>query len=228
MLRRASRIARRVVGVATVTTIDREAVAEFSKALGQLATWDGSIRVYAPVPVVDGEGYRHRYTLRTLLESEPSESTQVDRIVYGVCSQSTRRRPDRAFDVFAATNQQAVDLSDYLSLEDADVIIREQQSKLEAATEEARAATEDQDQLSRELSMKIGHLDRLHRALEERGIFDLFYETQHDPGSGIPDEADSVDVAILLAMDYLSDWLIIHNEAPQDLDGINSAPQATA
>ncbi|MFT4229444.1 MAG: hypothetical protein QM602_04065 [Microbacterium sp.] len=226
--RRANRIARRVVGVATVMTIDRQAVAAFSRELGQLATWGGSIRVYAPVPVVDGEGYRHRYTLRNLFDDQASESVQIDRIVYGVCSLSTRRRPDPAFDVFAMPALAPVDLSEYLSIEDAETIIRDQQAKLDMATEVARAAVEDQEQLSRELSMKVGHLDRLHRALEQRSIFDLFYETQHDPGSGLPDEADTVDAAIILAMDYLSDWLVIHDNAPQDLDGINTAPQASA
>lgn len=43
----------------------------------------------------------------------------------------------------------------------------------------------------------------------------------------VPDEADSVDTAIILAMDYLGDWLVIHDEAPQGLDGINLALQAT-
>ncbi|GAA2183628.1 hypothetical protein GCM10009785_28010 [Brooklawnia cerclae] len=226
--RRANRVARRVVGVATVMTIDRQAVKAFSHELGQLAAWDGSIRVYAPIPVVDGEGYRHRYTLRNLFDDEASESVQIDRIVYGVCSLSTRRRPDPAFDVFAMPTHAPVDLSEYLSIEDAETIIRDQQVKLDAATGDARAAIEDQEELSRELSMKVGHLDRLHRALEQRSIFDLFYETQHDPGSGVPDEADSVDTAIILAMDYLSDWVVIHDSAPQDLDGINTAPQSTA
>lgn len=225
---RAGKIARRVAGVATVATIDRDAVTAFGRELGQLATWDGSIRIYAPVPVLDGEGYRHRYTLRSLLEDATTGPVQLDRIVYSVCSLSARRRPDSAFDVFAAPVPTPVDLSNYLSIEDADSIIREQQERLDAATSEARAADEDQYQLSHELSLKVGHLDRLHRALDARGIFDLFYETQHDPGSGTPDEADSVDTAIILAMDYLSDWLVIHDEAPRDLGGINSAPQATA
>jgi len=223
---RAARIARRVGGVATVATIDCDAVATFSRQLGQLATWDGSVRVYAPVPVVDGEGYRHRYTLRYLLEEH--ENSHIDRIVYGVCSLSTRRRPEAAFDVFAAPTSAPVDLTEYLSIENAESMIRDVQSQLNSATEEAHAAVEEQDQLSRDLSMKVGHLDRLHRALEQQRLFGLFYETQHDPGSGIPDEADSVDTAIILAMDYLCDWLVIHDDAPQDLDGINSAPQATA
>lgn len=101
---RAQRIARRVSGVATVATVDRDAVAKFSSELGQLATWDGSIRVYAPVPVVDGEGYRHRYTLRALLEDPATERSQIDRIVYGVCSLSARRRPDPAFDIFLSAS----------------------------------------------------------------------------------------------------------------------------
>lgn len=225
---RAERIARRVSGVATVATIDRHAVTRFGSELGQLATWDGSIRVYAPVPVVDGEGYRHRYTLRALFEDPSTERYQIDRVVYGVCSLSARRRPDPVFDLFSVDTKRAIDLSDYLSVEDAEVILRDLQSRLDAANDDASSAIEDQEQLSRELSLKIGHLDRLHRALEERKIFDLFYETQHDPGSGIPDDADSVETAIMLAMDYLDKWIVIHEDAPRDLDGINTAPQATA
>lgn len=227
-LRRANRISRRVVGVATVITLDHDAVERFSNELGQLATWDGSIRVYTPVPLLEGEGYRHRYTLHSLLEDEVTERRQIDRMVYGVCSLSARRRPDTAFDVFTAAPQHNVDLSDYLSIDDAEIIIRDLQSKLDAANEDLRGANEDQELLSSELSMKVGHLSRLHQELEHRAIFDLFYESQHDPGSGMPDEADSVDSAIILAMDFLDDWLIVHDDAPQDLDGINSAPQATA
>lgn len=227
-LRRARRVARRVVGVATVATIDRAAVAEFSRQLGMLATWDGSIRVYAPTPVVDGEGYRHRYTLRQLLEDDASEKAQIDRIVYSVCSLSTRRRPDSAFDAFAPGAHASVDLSKYLSVEDADSIIHDLQTKLDTAIDEARESVDEQEELSRELSLKVGHLERLHRALEGRKVFNIFFETQHDPGSGIPDEADSVETAIILAMDYLGDWLVVHDQAPQGLDGINSAPQAAA
>lgn len=227
--KRAQRIARRVSGVATVATVDRDAVAKFNSELGQLSTWDGSIRVYAPIPVIDGEGYRHRYTLRALLEDPATERSQIDRIVYGVCSLSARRRPDPAFDLFLSVDaKSAVDLSDYLSVSDTEEILTDLQSRLDAAHDDASSAIEDQEQLSRELSLKIGHLDRLHRALEERKIFDLFYETQHDPGSGTPDDADSVETAIILAMDYLGDWLVVHDDAPRDLDGINTAPQATA
>ncbi len=227
-LLRASKIARRVSGVAVVATLVREAVVAFKREFGQLATWDGSIRVYAPVPVLEGEGYRHRYTLRGRLEDIEAGPSQLDRIIYGVCSISARRRPDAAFGVFTVAGQTAVDLSDYLSMDDADAIIRELQDRTEAAESESLAAIADQDQLSRELSLKIGHLDRVHNALNKRGIFDLFYETQHDPGSGVPDEADSVDTAIILAMDFLGDWLVIHPDAPRNLDGINSAPQSGA
>lgn len=225
---RADRISRRVAGVATVARIDRSAATALRNELGLLATWDGSVRVYAPVPVVDGEGYRHRYTLRNRLEDGASERAQIDRIVYGVCSLSTRRKPDPAFEMFAAPVTESVDLSGYLSIDDADTMIRDLQGQLDIASEEARAAVDEQDLASRELSLKIGHLDRLRLALENKGIFDLFWETQHDPGSGIPDEAEDVDSAIILAMDFLSDWVVIHEDAPQELDGINTSPKSGA
>lgn len=226
-LRRASRIARRVSGVATVATLDRAAVVAFSSELGPLATWDGSIRVYSPVPVADGEGYRHRYTLRHLLEDEASERAQVDRIVYGVCALSTRRRPPAELDIFA-TPVAAVDLSNFMSIDDADGLIRELQSQLDAVQEDANETVEEHDALARDLSMKVGHLSRLQKALNEQGLHNLFYETQHDLGAGIPDEADSVETAIILAMDWLSDWLVIHDDAPQALDGINTSAKAGA
>ena len=37
-----------------------------------------------------------------------------------------------------------------------------------------------------------------------------------------------METAIILAMEYLGDWLVVHDDAPRDLDGINTAPQATA
>ncbi len=226
---RAQRIARRVSGIAVVITLDRNASEKFSREFGQLATWDGSIRVYVPVPVIEGEGYRHRYTLRTLLEDPLTGASQLDRIVFKVCSISARRRPDPVFDRFLSMDANTtVDLSDYMSLDDAEVILKDLQSKLDAAHNELSSAIEDQEQLSQELNLKTNHLNRLHQALKERNIFDLFYETQHDLGSGIPDDADNVETAILLAMDYLGDWLVLHADAPRDLDGINTAPQSTA
>ncbi len=51
------------------------------------------------------------------------------------------------------------------------------------------------------------------------------------PGLGdaeIVKQIHDADEAILMALAYLSDWLVIHDEAPRELDGINTAPHATA
>lgn len=41
-------------------------------------------------------------------------------------------------------------------------------------------------------------------------------------------QVHDADEAILMALACLSDWLVIHDEAPRELDGINTAPHATA
>lgn len=60
------------------------------------------------------------------------------------CSLSARRRPDPAFEAFSAPTA-PVDLSGFLSIEDADTIVGDLQTRLDAAVAEARAAEDDQE-----------------------------------------------------------------------------------
>lgn len=44
----------------------------------------------------------------------------------------------------------------------------------------------------------------------------------------IVDQIHDTDEAILAVMAYLHDWVVIHDDAVRELDGVNTAPQATA
>ena len=223
---RAERIARRAGGIATVVTLDSAAVTAFRKELGRLAIWGGGVRVYAPSPLEDEfDGWRHRYTLGHLLAS--NEDAMIDRIVYSVAQMSTRRRTDPVFSCFTSTAPPVdsgapnVDLSRYVSEEQAEA------QRLEYELERDMAQ-EEHDALHRELNQALGHLDRLKRSLEERRLSNVFWESQHDVGNDVPDGVQDTDEAILTAKAYLSDWLVIHEDSPRELDGINTAPQAVA
>lgn len=222
----AERIARRAGGIAKVVRLDAEATAAFRQALGPLSTWEGAIRLYAPTPVGEpSEGRLHRYFLGHLIASREDE--MVDRVVSQVAQMSTRRRTHPLFTVFTATalapanSDPVVDLSGYVSEQEAE----SQRLDFELGIE---AAQSEQDALQREYNQALGHLDRLKRALEEQNLAGLFWETQHDAGDDVPDEVQDTDDAILTAEAYLSDWLAIHPEAAQELDGINTGPQSFA
>jgi hypothetical protein len=140
---------------------------------------------------------------------------------------STRRRTDPVFSSFTSTAPPVdsgavdIDLSGYVSEEQAEA------QRLEYELEK-ELAQEEHDALHRELNQALGHLDRLKRSLEERRLSNVFWETQHDAGNDIPDGVQDTDEAILTARAYLSDWLVIHDDAPRELDGINTGPQAVA
>jgi hypothetical protein len=222
----AERIARRAGGIAKVVRLDADATVAFRQALGSLSTWEGGIRVYAPTPVGEpSEGRLHRYFLGQLIASR--EDAMVDRVVSQVAHMSTRRRTHPLFSVFTATavaSEQAdesVDLSGYVSEAEAEAQRLEYEADIESAQSE-------HDALQREYNQALGHLDRLKRALEEGSLAGLFWETRHDAGNDVPDEVQDTDDAILTAQAYLSEWLVIHSEAGQELDGINTGPQSFA
>lgn len=220
---RAERIARRAGGIALVITLSSDAVTAFRRELGDLAIWGGGVRVYAPTPVDDSsEGWRHRYTLGRVMEAR--ESAMVDRIVFSVAMMSARRRVPDEFKVFTSTapaESGPNSPAGFLSEEDAE----RERDHWERLLDDQVSATNDAE---RELAQKIGHLGRMKAALEGEGLHHLYYGTQHEEQAGVPDSVQDTSEAILAAQTYLTDWLVVHDSAGRELDGIDTGPSAFA
>jgi hypothetical protein len=217
----AERIARRAGGIASVITLDSGAVTAFRRALGDLAVWGGGVRIYTPTPVIDSaDGWRHRYTLGHLMAAR--EDAMVDRIVYAVAQMSTRRRvPDEflGFTTTAPAETAPGASAGFVSEDEQERERAHWEGLLEQQVAESNAA-------ERELAQKVGHLDRLRLALEEQGLHDLFWGTQHETGAEIPDEVQDTSTAVFAAQMYLTDRVLVHDDAPRELDGIDTCPQA--
>ncbi|MBK8867110.1 MAG: hypothetical protein IPN45_03270 [Actinomycetales bacterium] len=173
-----------------------------------------------PEPVSDpSDGWRHRYILGHLMASR--EDSMIDRIVYGVAQASTRRRVPDDFLRFTTIPAAAV----------ADGEVRAR-SEDEMARERASWDTALDDQIAetneaeRELNQKLGHLERIRSALEDKGLHHLFWGTMHEPGEDIPDEVQDTSEAVMAAQMYLTDRVVVHDDAARELDGIDTCPQA--
>ncbi|AXH96005.1 hypothetical protein [Ornithinimicrobium avium] len=218
----AERIARRGGGIASVFTLDADAVTAFRRDIGPLAVWGGGVRTYMPGPVSDpSDGWRHRYVLGHLMASR--EDSMIDRIVYGVAQASTRRRVPDTFLRFTAIPPAAE--ADTESREAREKELARERSSWETALEDEIAQT---NAAERELNQKIGHLDRIRSALEGQALHDLFWGTLHETGDEIPDEVQDTSEAVMAAQMYLTDRVVVHDDAARDLDGIDTCPQAYA
>lgn len=218
-LRIAGSLAARVEGVATVITLDRNAVAAFRNEFGSLAIWDGGVRVYAPGIVTrDAEGWRHRYYLRTRFEE--SRGGTVDRIVYSVAQLSTRRRVPDAFRVFGVQSGLPADALDGM------IPAKELADAQDHWEFELELARDEQSSLEKELASANGHLARLKDELISRGLSDVLWGTQHSDGASVPDEVQYASEAVMAAQMYLSEWLALPESAVRELEDIDTAPEA--
>jgi len=209
-LRLAERTARRAGGVATVVTIHQSAITRFRTVLGQLAVWGGAARTYLPAPMESElDGWRHRYILAYRMEG--SEGAIIDRLVYAVTQLSTRRRPNEVFTHFDSERSTESSADRY---------------ELEFELELER---DERGQIEKDLARATGHLRRLEVALKENNLEELFWGT-HDPAleQDEPDEVQDVTEAVLTAQEILSEWITIPDSALQELDGVDSAPNAYA
>ena len=217
---RADRIARRAGGIATVFTLDSDAVTALRRDIGPLAIWGGGVRTYMPGPVSDpSDGWRHRYILGHLMASR--EDSMIDRIVYGVAQASTRRRVPDAFQRFTTSSPSAE--AGIAPQVVSEVEMARERASWEAAFDEQVAETNEAE---RELNQKLGHLDRIRSSLEEQGLHHLFWGTLHETGEDVPDEVQDTSEAVMAAQMYLTDRVVVHDDAPRDLDGIDTCPQA--
>jgi len=214
-LARAEKTARRAGGVATVTTLDHDAVTAFKRALGTLSVWGGGIRTYVPAPVeTEADGWRHRYIPAFRLG--PSDSSAVDRLVFAVTQLSTRRRVPEVFAAFVADASRSVDVVEVARIEE------EWEFKVELELEE-------RGEVERALAKANGHLLRLTRALRERAMDDLIWETHDRASDGdLPDAVQDVSEAVTAAQEHLGEWVVVPDSAPRELDGIDSASNAYA
>ena len=215
-LRIAERTARRAGGVATVVTLRNPAATAFRSSLGQLSVWGGAERTYVPAPLEsEADGWRHRYIPAHRMQA--ADIATVDRLVYAVTQLSTQRRPPTVFALFdgSVDGRSAQLVSD----------INELGFELELEREE-------RGQVERTLAKANGHLRRLEKELDERGLAELFWETHDTPAEqdepDEPDEVQDVTDAVLTAQLTLTDWVVLPDSAPRELDGIDSGPNAYA
>ncbi len=218
-LRRARMMATRTEGVAIVVTLETDAVAAFRRAFGDLAVWDGGVRVYVPGPVApQSDGWRHRYYLRSKFED--NEKSTLDRVVYSVTQLSTRRRMPDSFRVFGeASGLPTESLTDMIPSEQLTAARQQWEFDLEVALDE-------QSSLERELSHANGHLGRLREALIATGQSDLLWGTQHEDATAMPDEVQDSSEAVIAAQIYLSKWLALPPSAVRELEDVDTTPEA--
>ncbi|TFH72738.1 hypothetical protein [Cellulomonas sp. HD19AZ1] len=212
---RVDRTARRSTGVATVVALDRDAVTALRAELGNLAVWGGAVRTYAPGQALSpAESWRHRYV--TGERVRVGDGAIVDRLVYGVAELSARRRVPDAFESLAVDEDGRVDR--------AEVSRIEEHWELEVMREQEERAS-----VERELAQANGHLTRLRNLLAVHDMEDVYWTARDaDESDGIPDDVQDVSEAVLMAQEYLADWVVVPEGAARALDGIDSAPNAYA
>lgn len=212
-LRRAKQIAKRTEGVATVVILKQSAVNIFRKRLGNLATWGGSIRIYAPGHVdSNSDGWKHRYYLNSKIESDGKRT--IDKIVYSATQLSTRRRVPRIFQFTRPESSQEAGKCNVANPEELDF--------------ELEIAREEQGNLERELARSNGHLSRIKEELLRRGLGEIIWGTQQGSSTSVPDEVQDTSEAVTAAILYLSDWLSIPESAAKELEAIDTTPSSFA
>lgn len=217
----AGKIATRAEGVANVVTLDHAAVTAFKNQYDSLAIWGGGIRVYVPgVPVAESDAWRHRYYLRSRLET--ARQSTIDRIVYAVAQLSARRRVPEVFRVFGEQSGLPADALDGM------IPASELQEARDQWEFELEVALDERSELEKELSRASGHLARLKDELIAQGLSHLIWGTQHADDTSIPDEVQDTSDAVLAAQLYLTDWLVVPDSALRELDDIDTAPTAFA
>lgn len=209
----ANRTASRAAGVAIVITLDGSAATAFRSLLGNLAAWGGAVRTYVPGPVEDeADAWRHRFMTPDLLAR--LDGGAVDRLVYNAAQLSTRRRVPPVFDVLTPATDDSVTASEVEDLR-------------EMWAFELELEQEERARLEGELTRAIGHLDRLRERLDSENLAGLFWESQStDDPAAVPDTVQDTSDAVLTAQLHLGDWLGIPDSAPQELDGIDTGPNA--
>ncbi len=209
----AAHVAHRSAGIAIVVTLDRAAVSEFRSHLGELAIGGGAVRTYTLAPLqTPDDGWRHRYIRVDQLTR--SASSVVDGLVYAVAGTSTRRRVPAAFSIFTAAAE----------LEAANRLAElEQRWAFELELEQ-----EERQGVERELATARGHLERLTRQLQDRGLAELFWATHDSRQDDIPDEVQDLTEAVLAARTYLADWVSIPDGVDHELQTLDSTPNGFA
>jgi hypothetical protein len=139
--------------------------------------------------------------------------------VYAVAQLSTRRRIPAELRVFTDDEQATVDPTEVEQLRE------ELQFQVDLAHEELA-------DVQRDLARANGHLDRLRRTLESRGLADLYWTSSqpagHDDATEVPETVQDVSEAVAAAQEHLSDAVTVPASAPRELQGIDTSPNAFA
>lgn len=229
--RMAKRVAVRTTGVASVFTLDRDATAAFRHELGDLATWGGAIRTYAPVPL--DQASSHRYIPRRSILVQHRKNIE-DRLVFAVAQQSARRRvlvPLAGPDWEAVPRAEATATIEELrvtlqELRKDYARIRQNADELEQQYEELFV---EHDDVQKDLTSKVTFIERLREAFASIGREDLFWEnTQPSDSVDMPQNMDSVSDAILAAQLYLGDLLAVPESCGCELDKLDTAQKSAA
>ncbi|MFF0495449.1 hypothetical protein ACFYU5_03500 [Nocardia aobensis] len=232
-----SRVADKVAGVANVAVVDKPGATAFTNALGDShGVWDGAFRVYLANldPAAPDDAWRHRYV--TADRYMGRSSTAADLVARMLSTISPTRRPPDSFKfakrLLDETRTGKKDFDEFISYVDSEIArqakdiidLRQRVSELEA---ERLGFEDDQSTLLDELDLATHRELELHRRcqhyealLHSAGIQDdSLPHTLAQPV--IPLDAANPTRAVEQARKYLSDRLVIPDEALVDLDKLD-------
>lgn len=211
---RATSLAKRLTGLATVVTLGPAAQDALKAALpDRLAVWGGAVRVYAPSSVESPTAHR-------LYSGELLRQRGIDPVVNWVTAMSSRRRPVhslRLVDQAGRASQPGTESSD----------IEELRLERDIAQEELEKVILDHAEVEAELSKAHELLRRLRRLGFEAGRGDEVQQVEIETESA--DEVPmSVSGAVVRAREELAEFLSLPEGAERDLDRVDSAVNASS
>lgn len=211
---RATNLAKRLTGLATVVTLDPDAQDAVKDALpDRLGVWGGAVRVYAPGSLASPAAHRV-YTNDLLVQRG------VDPVVNWVTTLSSRRRPElclREVDQAARSSEHGVTPAE----------IEELRLERDIAQEELENEILERAEVEAELTKALLLVRRLRQLGFESGRSGELDEAERSAA----DQADAlmtVSEAVARARRDLSDYLVLPEGADRDLDRIDAAPNALA
>ncbi|MFZ0833846.1 MAG: hypothetical protein WAM92_12320, partial [Mycobacterium sp.] len=232
-------VRRATAGVAAVYTANDAAAAAITEALGRShGVWDGAMRVYLSDvdPAASGNAWRHRYfTADRYAGSRAIARQAVGRLLGPV---SAVRRAPSDYPIAKRLLERVGTAGDHEALlelageqlreaegtiTDLREQIRERDESLEGLAIDLGIATEERANSQRDVEKLKRHITSLQRQLKAPDM--LYTEVQDD---GPPPTALSVSDAVEMALKYLSDRLVIPEEALHDLDQLDASPTSAA
>lgn len=234
--------ARSLAGVSVVYVADSTACWHLTSRLGQdYAVWGGALRTY--LPNVDtsapGDNYRHRYVLADRYMGFKNLAAETISRALGPASGT--RRPPESYKIAKAllrdarsdNNEQLATLlqDDVASLTRQNESLRDELNKAEEryfglAIDLDEAVSERAD-LAATLEAAQRQVRLQSEILQRNGIEDTSWNTQPEDDP-VPDRADNLSDAAIKAQLYLSDRLVLPDDALRDLENLDSTAESGA